>query len=773
MTASRTLLIDARCLQHPDFARRGIGRHIETMLHAAPGAMRRDFAMTGLIDQALPPLREPVAALFDRLTTTAYAASRSTGSVFLNPAPLSFSHLPLERLLHALGVLSIAVVLDFIPLEFPQLYLATPAARRQYFGALAALRRYDRFLPISRATARRLDQAIPGMARRSTVTGVAVRASLMPQLGGCALPLAERIAEIFVLAGDDPRKNPEVAARAHAKSAALQEAGIRLRFAAVHDPATQKMLAALHAANGGAAALLEFAPMLDEASLARAYSRALLVVAPSRAEGFSLPIIESMAHGTPVLAADEPAQAELVADAADRFAPDDAAGLRAAMELLSLDPARWQEAVTRQAGLWQNFTPRAVAARFWRPLLQLPAPALSRPALLDRAKPRIALLSPLPPAPSGCADHAAALLAALTPLAEVTAFSDTASPRLPSGVNFGGRADASVMKSPRHDAVITVIGNTPLHRSETRLLRDHGAAAIVHDARLGDLYRSGFGDAAALGIAIAESEKNVTFEQLDAWEADQATMPLRFLGEIAAAATPMIVHAASTAQWVAAKHGIAPRFLPFPPYRLPDPASMTEPGRQAARRRLGIPACTSLIVTLGHIQHDRAPETLIRVASALRQNMKLVLAFAGPAKPALVTTLRHLARTFGIETETLILHAELISEAAYRDYLAAADCAIQLRRAPPGSISGALMDAIAAGVPAVASATLADAIAPPSYVYAVPDDAAPEAIAASVRQALDQGRATQPVATQPVRERFLAERSMARYAAQLLRTVLH
>ena len=759
---ARTLLIDARCLQDAGYATRGIGRHIETMLGAAPAALAETFAIAGLIDPALPPIAQSAARLFDRVVTTVYASSHAAGTIFLNPAPLSFPPGLVDPLLRSPRAASIAVVLDFIPFDLPELYLQAPQARRQYRAGLAALRRYDRFLPISAATAARLEQIFPGSAGRASVTGVAVRPSLLPA-SDAILPFDARRREILVVSGDDYRKNPEVAAIAHGGSAALREAGIALRFTGIHDPGTRERLARLHREADGDAALLDFAPPLPEAALARAYAEALVVIAPSRAEGFSLPIVEAMAWETPVLAAEEPAQAELVTDTEDRFALDDAEAARAKMERLSADPGAWQAAAARQAGLWRDFLPDAVATKFWQPFLDLPVPAIPR-----RARPRIALLSPLPPAFSGCADHSLALLAALAPEAQVTVFSDTPSPMVPEGVAFGGRADPSVMKSRRFDGVITVIGNSPLHRTELGLLRDHGGAAIVHDARLGDLYRSGLGGPAARGLAIAERGAEVAYEQLDAWEADQAKMPLRFLSEIAAVAAPMIVHAASTARWVASHHGVAARFLPFTPYRLPDPATLTEIGRAAARERLGIPPGIPLIVSLGHIHRDKAPDILIQVAAALQPIMPFRMAFAGSADPCLVAALLDLADRLGLGRENLILGPDLVPEAAYRDYLAAADCTVQLRRAPAGSISGALMDAVAAGIPSVAAATLTEAIMPPCYVRSVADDAEPAEIAVALRAELDQDR----TAVAAAREAFLAERNMPRYATQLLRTVL-
>jgi glycosyltransferase involved in cell wall biosynthesis len=51
--------------------------------------------------------------------------------------------------------------------------------------------------------------------------------------------------------------------------------------------------------------------------LVELYRRASAVVLPSRYEGFGLPVLEAMATGTPVVAADEPALREVAGDAAE------------------------------------------------------------------------------------------------------------------------------------------------------------------------------------------------------------------------------------------------------------------------------------------------------------------------------------------------------------------------------------------------------------------------------------------------------------------------
>ncbi|HEX7388518.1 MAG TPA: glycosyltransferase [Acidiphilium sp.] len=718
----------------------------------------RGFAITFLLDPALPPPAPDLVTPGETATSVAYGFRRS-GGIFLQPAPMSFPPGPVAALLRAPRVRSVAVVLDFIPHDFPDLYLRDPASRRADAAGLAALRRHDRFLPISAATEARLHALIPSSIGRSTVTGVAIRDGLIrtappPDFAGRD--------GVVVVAGDDPRKNPEVVMRAGI--------GAPIRVFGVHDPATRNRLAALHAGAGGAPEALGFMSHLDDAGLAEACARARLVIAPSRAEGFSLPVIEAMAQGTPVLAADEPAQAELVADPSDRFAPDDAATLGRRARALLADPEEWARAQVRQSGVWHRFTAEAVAARFWAPIGALADDfaKVGAPAVLRGAKPRIAFLSPLPPARSGCADHSAALLAELAPRADVSAFSDTENPVLPAGIDFGGRADATTMRSPRFDAIVAVLGNSPFHRTETRLLLEHGAAAILHDARLIDLYRTCYGDGRARGVASAELGRAVTQAEIEAWTRDQAGMAARFLGEVAEASSPLIVHAADTARFIAARHGVDAVHLPFPPYRLPDPASLTPEGRAAARVRLGVAPDGRLIASFGHVHGDKAPDDIIAAFARLgprfgaRRNFRFAL--VGSGNPVLVEALRGRAEALGIPADALILGADQVPETVYRDFLAAADVAVQLRRAPPGSISGALMDAVAAGIPSVASATLAEALEPPDYVTAVDDDAGAETIAAAIGAALERDRCE----TEALRTEFLDRRGMGRYAARLV-----
>ena len=77
-------------------------------------------------------------------------------------------------------------------------------------------------------------------------------------------------------------------------------------------------------------------PPLSRPELAALYRGAALVLLPSDAEGFGLPVLEALACGAPVLASDLPVLREVAGDAA-RYAPPGAAGAWADLTLAILD----------------------------------------------------------------------------------------------------------------------------------------------------------------------------------------------------------------------------------------------------------------------------------------------------------------------------------------------------------------------------------------------------------------------------------------------------
>ena len=84
--------------------------------------------------------------------------------------------------------------------------------------------------------------------------------------------------------------------------------------------------------------MVELTGPVDSERLERLYRGAGMLVFPSLAEGFGLPVLEAMARGVPVVAADRGALPEVVGDAGLLFDPDEWSELADAMVAVSIDP---------------------------------------------------------------------------------------------------------------------------------------------------------------------------------------------------------------------------------------------------------------------------------------------------------------------------------------------------------------------------------------------------------------------------------------------------
>jgi glycosyltransferase involved in cell wall biosynthesis len=573
-----------------------------------------------------------------------------------------------------------------------------------------------------------------------------------------------------MVGGADRRKNTEMVVQAFARI--KTGAGIAPGLVVVgnYPQDYRDCLASLYRSTGGREGYLHFVTGLPDTDLAKLYRHAIATLCPSQIEGFSVPVVEAMACGSPVLASDIDAHRELVTQPEARFPSDDAEALTALLGRVAAEQALRQRLAEKQRPVTSHFTEDAVAGRFWEPVFaefdsrHHTTPHMRRAS----SKPRLAFLTPYPPDRSGVADYTAQTLRYLADHAVIDVYTDAQ----PTSEHPCVRRFASLTElpylSPEYDGVIAVVGNSHFH---TRIIDYHnryGGACLVHDNRLAELYWWWRGRDYFAKMASRSLGRPVSADEAESWVHDPGRLPSIFFDEVLVKADPLIVHSRGIQAQVARQYGKEAAYLPFCCYRHFTDAELTDAARTQARARLGIPTDRVVVISLGIVGSAKAPQECLWALEQLRAwGIPAHLYFVGSAT-GMEATLRTIAEELRITTHVHLL-ADWVSGEKYRDFLLAADYAIQLRTHFFGGLSGALLDCISAGLPTVANEDLAEAMDGPDYVYRVPDRLSPVLIAERIADSLATG--AHRSRTSALRQQYVCEHSFSNYAAQMMQVL--
>lgn len=763
----QTVIVDVRCLQDPSYARRGIGRHALTLLRHAP----RDMRLIGLYDPNLPPIIPEARACLSHTARNSRAASAYGVDAFVGLSPMTHDPHFVVPLLEASDLVKVAVVYDFIPHRHPEVYLGTPPARLAYAESLRWLANYDLFCSISKSTGDDLAELLGTGTTHIRTTGSPVDPAFAQRVHQTEGRRDAR--HLLVVGGPDWRKNSEFVVLAHARSPALQSSATRLVIGGNHDASYKDFFLDVARDAGGRVDLVDVSGRVSDEALATLYMQAYSLIAPSRDEGFDLPVVEGMTAGVPVVGSDIPAHRELLPYPADRFPLDDPAGLSLLMEKLVDDDQR-ASIVARQTGIWPRYLGSKVGSRFWSAVserlgghtpLFAPWPLRNRP-------PRVALLTPVPPDRSGVADYSATTIAELGQFVELEVFTEATNPAPLPGAASVQPLNAYAHLSSSFDRVVSVLGNSHFHLRIFELLHRYGGAAIAHDARMLGFYRILLGEDRALSAASCELDRTVGSAELNGWLADESSTKALFLGEIFEMATPMIVHSPVTVRLVAERHGAPPAYVPFSIYRPWRAEALGPQARADARRRLGLTEEEVAIVTFGGVGLSKAPEECVWVLDILRRwGVPATLHMVGSLQdmPDSGVALLELAQRLGL-ADYVRTYDNFVPEQTYRDYLMGANLALQLRTHALGSLSGALIDCAAVGLPTVANQSLIDAAGvPAAYNRGVEDGLSPQLVAEALADLHEAGLGYSR--DEDTRHAFSQDRSMTNYASRLCRVL--
>ena len=353
-----------------------------------------------------------------------------------------------------------------------------------------------------------------------------------------------------------------------------------------------------------------------------------------------------------------------------------------------------------------------------------------------RRVPRVALVTPLPPAPTGVANHSLRLAEELAASGRVKLdlFAEEREdeswpPLAPPGVQVF-RARTFLVVEPLqggYDHVLFALGNSDNHITALELLARRPGVVLAHDVRLTNLYRfaaqrhspavpDGFAGALRRLYGERLPPGLVQTGSLDCSE--EAPPGILMAREVVQRAQRYLVTSlqaralaiGDAGPGAGAKVGLIPfaAELPVPGRGAFDTAA--EPGFEDAEQGFeeaaepgGPPLSESpLVVALGILHQVRQP---LRLLEAFAHALKLVptasLAFVGPAPADLAREVLDRAQSLGIRGRVVVTGQ--VPTPRYLEWIRRATIAVALREQWNGEASGTVGECLAAGLPVLAS----------------------------------------------------------------------
>ena len=430
---------------------------------------------------------------------------------------------------------------------------------------------------------------------------------------------------------------------------------------------------------------------------------------PSWHEGFGLPVLEAMSCGAPVIGANTSSLPEVIGREDALFDPYDDESIAAKLsEVLTNEAFRRALA---QHGLerakcfsWSVTAKRALSA------LEQCCRRSERRIRVGGLRPKLAYVSPLPPERSGISEYSAELLPALSRYYEidvVVAQQEISDPYIKAA--FPIRTIEWFRNNARkYDRVLYHFGNSSFHAHMPQLLAEISGVVVLHDFFLSDLFEYEYMDAQGFAANAGTSElyKSHGYEAVRQRFHTNNSAEIRFRYpenlSVLQRAQGIIVHSAASVrlakQWY---NGDFSDWSLIPHLR--DIRLSTD--RDAVRSALGLRSSDFLVCSFGFLGPTKLNLRLLQawLNSDLVQDENCKLIFVGENHDGeygeeILGTIR------SYHAEQRVRITGWVDMAVFREYLAAADIAVQLRTHSRGEASGTILDCMNYGLATIVNA---------------------------------------------------------------------
>ncbi|MBB4798182.1 glycosyltransferase involved in cell wall biosynthesis [Brevundimonas bullata] len=360
--------------------------------------------------------------------------------------------------------------------------------------------------------------------------------------------------------------------------------------------------------------------------------------------------------------------------------------------------------------------------------------ALPRQSIPDAPdRPRIALVTPMFPDKGGPPHSSLDLAMALTELCDLDIW--TNSDMLPlhrkKVSNVYRLSDA--FPADRYDEIIYVMGNHKMYAPIYAMMRRYGGVVIQHDAHMLDFLNATLGRGGLEDLLLRELGYRPPAHDIGALIKDLAAFGRPLLSPIVETAHGVIVHSPTARSVIDNLYDSHVEYFPVGmPYPF-DVEKLAPDQRLQAKLSFGVDPRVPCIVSFGEVHLQKGAKQCLFVLNELRSwGVEFQFLFVGPIQSALRCELENYIENLSLTDYVKIVGA--VSEEHYIRYLVAGDLVLQIRQIPFGQVSGALLDAVSAGMHGVASENLARSIEAPEMIRRVTDGASPTIYAEEIAQ---------------------------------------